>query len=56
MDYTDWLYIGGVIAAFVFFLFWNKGRNTSIKNRSKRNFRESLERKKRERSNKDSLN
>ncbi len=45
----DWLYIGGVIAAFVFFIFWNKGRNTSLKNRSKRSFRDAVERKKQER-------
>ena len=43
--YSDWFYIGGVFVAFLFFIFWNKKRNTSIKNRKRRNFKQSIKEK-----------
>lgn len=46
--YGDWFYIGGVFLAFVFFIFWNKKRNTSIKNRNRRSFKESYKQKRKE--------
>ncbi len=41
-EYTDWIYIGGVLLAFVLFLFWNKGKQGSIKDRKRRNFKQRL--------------
>jgi len=45
----DWIYIGAVILAFFIFLGWNKSRQTSVKDRKRRNFRQSLREKRAER-------
>jgi hypothetical protein len=39
-EYKDWLYIITVCIAFVVFLFWNKNKQGSIKNRKKRTFKQ----------------
>ncbi|WP_172443333.1 hypothetical protein [Nonlabens agnitus] len=46
---TDWIYIGAVIVAFFVFLGWNKSRQKSVKDRKRRNFRESFREKRAER-------
>ncbi|MEN8817307.1 MAG: hypothetical protein ABF274_10640 [Nonlabens sp.] len=48
-EYKDWIYIGGVLLAFVIFLFWNKGKQGSIKDRKKRNFKKRIQEKREER-------
>jgi hypothetical protein len=40
--YSDWIYIGSVLIAFLFFIFWNKNRNASIKNRKRQSFKQAL--------------
>ncbi|BAO55718.1 hypothetical protein [Nonlabens marinus] len=46
---TDWIYIGAVVLAFFIFLGWNKSRQTSVKNRKRRNFKQSFRERKAER-------
>jgi hypothetical protein len=41
-EHKDWVYIGSVLLAFVIFLFWNKGKQGSIKDRKRRNFKQRL--------------
>ena len=48
-QYTDYIYIAAVIVAFFIFLGWNKSRQKSVKNRKRRNFRESFREKRAER-------
>ena len=48
---TDYIYIGAVILAFFIFLGWNKSRQRSVKDRKRRNFRQSVREKKAERKN-----
>lgn len=49
---TDWIYIGAVIAAFFIFLGWNKSRQTSVKDRKRRNFKQSFRERKADRDKK----
>lgn len=39
-EYKDWIYIIAVLLAFVVFLFWNKSKQGSIKDRKKRSFKQ----------------
>ncbi|AGC77544.1 hypothetical protein LX97_02260 [Nonlabens dokdonensis] len=48
-DYKDWIYIGGVLLAFVVFLFWNRSKQGSIKDRKRRNFKQRIQEKREER-------
>lgn len=48
-EYQDWIYIGAVILAFFIFLGWNKSRQTSVKDRKRRNFKQSLREKRADR-------
>lgn len=48
-EYKDWIYIGGVLLAFVVFLFWNKGKQRNIKDRKRRNFKQRIQEKREER-------
>jgi hypothetical protein len=41
-EHKDWIYIGAVLLAFVIFLFWNKGKQGSIKDRKRRSFKQRL--------------
>jgi FtsZ-interacting cell division protein ZipA len=48
-EYQDWIIIGAVVVAFFIFLGWNKSRQTSVKDRKRRNFKQSLRERKAER-------
>ncbi|WP_303685660.1 hypothetical protein [Nonlabens dokdonensis] len=48
-EYKDWIYICGVLLAFVVFLFWNKSKQGSIKDRKRRNFKQRIQEKREER-------
>ncbi|WP_164510868.1 hypothetical protein [Nonlabens xiamenensis] len=51
--YQDWIYIGGVILAFFVFLVWNKSRQGSVKDRRRRNFKQSFREKKKQKREKE---
>ncbi len=38
--YQDWIYIGGVLLAFIVFLFWNRSKQGNTRNRKRRNFKQ----------------
>ena len=48
-EYQDWIYIGVVVLAFFIFLGWNKSRQRSVKDRKRRNFRQSFREKRADR-------
>lgn len=48
-EYQDWILIGAVVAAFFIFLGWNKARQRSVKDRTRRNFKQSFRERKAER-------
>ncbi|WP_194852157.1 hypothetical protein [Nonlabens antarcticus] len=52
-EYQDYIYVAAVILAFFIFLGWNKSRQRSVKDRKRRNFKNSV-RQKRARRDKDS--
>jgi FtsZ-interacting cell division protein ZipA len=54
-EYSDWIYIGVVVLAFFIFLGWNKSRQRSVKDRKRRNFRQSLKEKRATREKEDEL-
>jgi len=45
----DWIYIGAVLLAFVIFMFWNKSKQGSLKDRKRRNFKQRLNEKRKDR-------
>jgi len=42
-NYIDYIYIGGVIVAFIVFIFWNRGNNAEIRKRGRRRFGDELQ-------------
>ena len=48
-EYQDWIIIGAVVLAFFIFLGWNKSRQRSVKDRKRRNFKQSFRERKAER-------